>query len=672
MNLLLGVSDKVHLSKQRKLVETIRNEFLANPLECIPTRSVVYNSWMRCRKAGIDPSLKRSDTSFNDRDLKHTIKQATVYDFALPTLQELSMHMQQTHSIITLSDNQGKIIFLEGDRHVQRLAEKINFVLGSNWSEEIIGTNAIGTALQTSLPVQVFSAEHYCEGIHDWVCSSSPIRNPITKEVLGVLNVTGPWKEAHPHTLGIVMMAAQVIESRYYEDEILLREQLYNHYSALNNRYPQKGIIVLDDVTQLVKANRAAHNFFQQQFGKDIKSFWTDQTLLTKFRNGIQTIQESESKVYSEQFGLSMLMKEIYQNDKRIGFILTFELPVSKNSTTQSKGHLSWGEIVGNSGGIVAAVSDCKMAAKANVPVLILGESGSGKELFARAIHHSSSRQECPFLAVNCGAIPKELLASELFGYTSGTFTGANKSGKKGKFEEANSGTLFLDEIGEMPLEAQIYLLRVIQEQEVVRLGGSKPIPLNVRIIAATHRNLEKLVQQGLFRLDLYYRLNVVSVSIPALRYRRDDIPLLINHFLVRFGQKYAKTMLVLDKEVTDFLTNVYQWPGNIRELENTLEHAVLFCQSDIITLKDLPSGMQITLGHSYQTMTGSLPVTNSMETISSDKREELLKLLQEADGNLSAAARRLGVARTTLYRQLNKCGISTMRDFLRYSVYPH
>lgn len=302
-----------------------------------------------------------------------------------------------------------------------------------------------------------------------------------------------------------------------------------------------------------------------------------------------------------------------------------------------------------------------EMVADADVPVLLLGESGTGKERFARALHASSRRRDKPFLAINCGAIPKELVAAELFGYEPGTFTGGLKQGKKGKFEEANGGTLFLDEIGEMPLEFQVHLLRVLQEKEILRLGGSRPIPVDVRIIAATHRDLAQMVREGRFRADLFYRLNVVSVAIPPLRERRDDIPLLLEHFVKRFADKYNRSRPQLDPELEAFLVHRYDWPGNVRELENAVEHAVLFCTGGRIDISHFPPA----IAHAYHTDrqgqtrgSWSTQPAGTRDDRAAQERQRLLQVLSETGGNLSEAARRLGIARTTLYRKLKKLGL--------------
>lgn len=664
MNSHLAVFSSEGLVRQRKFLEETRNCFLYESHDCIPVRPIVYDSWVRCLQTGIDPRRKQTEVPLKAETMQEIIGGSELLKYSKATLEELLVHTLDTKYLLTLCDSKGRIIFLGGDRHIKRQAESINFVLGSNWSEEAIGTNAIGTSLKTGYPVQIFAAEHFCEGIHDWVCSSSPIRDPLTKKLLGVIDVTGFWKEAQAHTLGMTMMASKVIETKLNTLTVLTRSQLTANYSSIVLRYPQSGVVILDSDFNPVVANSNARSFVKQATGKDLEALWTERkfyTQLTLHHNSEQAKDEYE--VFIEQLGIPVLIQEIQLVNKRIGFVLIFQSSDRKPTPKCSIQTAPWNKIVGRSSQLLAAITKCNLVAQTNVPVLLVGESGTGKELFAKAIHQINDKRKGPFVAINCGAVPKELLASELFGYDPGTFTGAVKGGRKGKFEEAHQGTLFLDEIGEMPMGFQVHLLRILQEHEVVRLGGSAPIPIDVKIIAATHRNLDQLVQDGVFRSDCYYRLQVVSINIPPLRDRQDDIPFLIDHFLEHFAQKYNKPHLNLDQPVRDFLTHVYPWPGNVRELQNILEHALIFCPNSIITIDDLPFNIQkLALNHSLLD-SAKIPMTNAKNLTTSLKKEALLSLLHKTGGNLSEAARELGVARTTLYRHLEKNGVRKMQN---------
>lgn len=313
-------------------------------------------------------------------------------------------------------------------------------------------------------------------------------------------------------------------------------------------------------------------------------------------------------------------------------------------------------DIVGNDKRILSAkLLAQQVAHQADTKVLVTGESGTGKELFAHAIHNSSARSQSPFVRVNCAAIPENLLEAELFGYEDGAFTGAKKGGRLGKFELANNGTIFLDEIGEMPLAMQSKLLLVLQEREIERLGGESSIKLNVRVISATNRNLQNMVDKGLFRQDLYYRLNVVQIDVPALRHRKGDISILAEYFLRKLNRRLMTPISSISGEAIDIL-NRYTWPGNIRELENVMERAMSLASMEKAEL----------LGKRYFTflcnkMNFTCPVgTKSLKVITQEFEESILtRIMEETDFNKVQAAEYLGIDLSSLYRKLKKYGIA-------------
>ncbi|WP_457600034.1 nif-specific transcriptional activator NifA [Hydrogenivirga sp.] len=308
--------------------------------------------------------------------------------------------------------------------------------------------------------------------------------------------------------------------------------------------------------------------------------------------------------------------------------------------------------IVGRSREIMGVLELVHRVAPTNATVLLRGESGVGKEVFARAIHFLSPRADRPFVAVNCGAIPESLLEAELFGYEKGAFTGAYYS-RKGKFELANGGTLFLDEIGELPLHLQVKLLRAIQEKEIERLGGSKPIKVDVRIIAATNRDLERMVKEGKFREDLYYRLNVVPIFIPPLRGRREDIPVLAQHFLEKFKKEYNKEVSISPEVMDAFMR--YEWKGNVRELQNVIERMVILDTDGVLTEEDLPP--EIRKGSPRQTSRVEPPPVNG-ETIWDVEKKLIEKALEESGFIIKEAAKRLGMTPRQVSYRIQKYGI--------------
>lgn len=328
--------------------------------------------------------------------------------------------------------------------------------------------------------------------------------------------------------------------------------------------------------------------------------------------------------------------------------LLTNELNKSKGIlNARNKAYYTFDHLIGKNHAFLEVKNRAKKAAKGDSNVLILGESGTGKELFAQAIHNESWRSMGAFVKVNCAAIPVELIESELFGYEEGSFTGAKKGGKIGKFEVADGGTIFLDEIGELPLHMQVKLLRVLQEKEVEHVGGMGTIPVDVRIIAATNRNLKEMVAKNEFRLDLYYRLKVMEMTVPSLQERAEDIKILVSHFM----EKYQSLMKKRAKGISDHAINLlchYSWPGNIRELENTIERALnMVDEGELITPRHLPE--EITGSKEQPT------IRPLADVIEETERSTIFACLSMMDGNKSETAKRLGISRTSLYEKMNK-----------------
>ena len=318
---------------------------------------------------------------------------------------------------------------------------------------------------------------------------------------------------------------------------------------------------------------------------------------------------------------------------------------------SNSQAIYTFDKMVGRDKSFINTVEYAKKISDSRSAILILGESGTGKEIFAQAIHNYSSRRDMHFIAVNCGAMPSNLIESELFGYEEGAFTGAKKSGNIGKFEAADGGSIFLDEIGEMPLEMQVRLLRVIEEGVISRIGSSKQIPINFRIIAATNKDLEEEVKKGNFRKDLFYRLNVFPIYLPSLRERKDDIPILIDYYMNKICKKQNKSKRKIDKSLMQKFVN-YEWPGNIRELQNTIER--------MINTEDIPK--EILKQHKLDIIANA---SNSEAFIKSEdmkletvEKNHIIKVLKSFCGNVSLAADAMGIGRNTLYRKIKKYNI--------------
>ncbi|MCM3125593.1 MULTISPECIES: sigma 54-interacting transcriptional regulator [unclassified Mesobacillus] len=308
-------------------------------------------------------------------------------------------------------------------------------------------------------------------------------------------------------------------------------------------------------------------------------------------------------------------------------------------------------DILGESQQIVSLKEKVKMVSNSDISILIRGESGTGKELFAHSIHQLSSRSQKPFIKVNCGAIPENLLESELFGYEEGAFTGAKKGGKKGKFQLANGGTLFLDEIGDMPLSMQVKLLRALQDGEIEPIGSTKPVSVDVRIIAATNRPLENMIEEKRFREDLFYRINVVPFSVPPLRERAEDLNLLIAYFIEKVTNRLGKRIAGMERNVMEILKS-YSWPGNIRELQNVIEAAVHLTKGEQITLDSLPDYLQ------SQTAIYRFKNKKLKDIVEETEKWVLKQSLERNNDDKMLMGRELGISKSTLYEKLNKYGL--------------
>ncbi|MEC7227511.1 MAG: sigma 54-interacting transcriptional regulator, partial [Candidatus Latescibacterota bacterium] len=360
-------------------------------------------------------------------------------------------------------------------------------------------------------------------------------------------------------------------------------------------------------------------------------------------------------------------LQPVMNDEKRVvGAVLTFremgEVGRLVNRVIGVQRTYTFDDIIGTSSVIEKAKELARIAASTGSNILIEGETGTGKEVFAQAIHNASAFSEGPFLAVNCGAIPRDLIESELFGYVEGAFTGASKKGRLGKFELASGGTIFLDEIGELPTEVQVKLLRVLQEKSIVRVGADRTIPINCRLIAATNRSLMREVEEGRFRRDLLYRINVMKLEVPPLRDRQGDISLLAERFMRTFAERNGKVVTQIAPDVLRRL-DAYDWPGNVRELENALEHAIALVKNQTISLTDMPANVIETTPSR-----DGLHEELSFEQAKVNHHEAVLQLHLEAlraeAGDVSKAAERLGISRATLYRRLKEYGLARTSQY--------
>lgn len=381
---------------------------------------------------------------------------------------------------------------------------------------------------------------------------------------------------------------------------------------------------------------------------------------LNYFIGGRQLIISAAPIYYEDEFqGVIAIYRkgDIKSSEGKNTKILPFTMSETNNKVLQLNSYFK--EIITQNRKMQEILLVAQKAAKVSSTVLIRGESGTGKELVARAIHYSSQRKNKPFITVNCGAIPATLLESELFGHEQGSFTGAIKR-KIGKFEEANGGTIFLDEIGDMPIEMQVKLLRVLQEKEFQRVGGNETLQCDVRILSATHRNLEKLIVEEKFRQDLYYRINVITVELPSLKERNEDIELLCNHFIEKINAKVGSNIKGLSEEVKEAFFQ-YDWPGNVRELENLMERLMVLAEDEVIELYEVPSHISklYKVRRDFQDKDSLVNTGKDGEIYTLEEYErEIIKLALERFGSFNAAGKALGVTHKTIATKARKYNI--------------
>ncbi len=631
----------------------------------------IAESWIKCANSGVNPSNGKGRIILENNAFRELVeKNEAIINTAKPLMQNLYKFFQGSSFVVVLTDAHGYILELFGDHDRLQSAQKLNFLPGANWKEDDVGTNAIGTVLSLSTPIQVSGAEHFCQHHHCWTCSAAPIMDEYGK-VTAVLDISGPANASYSHTLGMVVAAAEAITmqlkmQRKNKELTLANKRLTSIFNTMS-----EGVILIDRTGIIHEVNPVAnrmldksneevvgHSFESILGGKtphiqrmlSISEPYSDVELLVPHRNGTSHCLISGEPITDEQ------------GNPGGGVIVMRPIKQVKSLVNRFSGHCTafqFNDIIGNSPKIREAVRIASLTAVSMSNVLLQGESGTGKELFAQAIHHGSARRGGPYIALNCGAIPRELIGSELFGYEGGAFTGARREGRPGKFELASGGTLFLDEIGDMPLEHQVALLRVIQDRAITRIGSSRVIPTDVRLICASNKDLAREVERGAFRQDLYYRLNVISITVPTLRERGEDIILLFNHFLDAIGKKQGLQFAV-EPEVLDFLPR-YHWPGNVRELHNLVERAASLVEGNTICLHHFPPELfrlqqtpQLQPAAEFCRKSNIVSLREqARQQVEQNERKSIVCLLNECGGNITAVAKRLQIARSTVYRKM-------------------
>lgn len=642
--------------QDKKIIRETKKQLLKNGyLSEGSIRDIIMRSWKRSFDNNVDFYQRKASIILSPQDFAKKIKEnKSLFDISRPVMIDLHKFVEGSGFVIALTDSEGYILEILGDKGVIDDAAQGNLIAGSLWSENTMGTCGVGTALVEKVPLQVIADEHFCLLARRWTCYASPIFDA-GKNVIGSIGMAARNELSHLHSLGMVVAAAKAIEKQLILNETLNSYKITNQFLTTIMDSMNDGLITIDYQGKITHLNRSMAKILQV-IPSDVIGI-----SIEELTNGIN--EHFTKLIYSEDEVIDQEVEVNLKHGKQAHLIFSSiniiaptgnagrVIIVSEQKRIRRVAqHLagvtakvSFEDLIGNSQLFRETLEIAERAAYANSNILILGESGTGKDILAQAIHNQSDRAEEPFVAVNCAALPRDLIASELFGYSEGAFTGARKDGNAGKFELAEGGTIFLDEIGDMPLVLQTNLLRVIESKSLMRVGGNKIIPVNVRIISATNKDLPEEVEKGNFRKDLYYRLNILIVKIPPLRERPEDIPVLLDHFIKKMAKQFGMPPLKISFSVGERL-NRYHWPGNVRQLQNLVERAYNTGKGTMI----LPEIDNVNLPE----------IKHSNSCLKNIEVDLIKSLLNQDEKNIAEIARSLGVARSTVYRKMKKHSI--------------
>lgn len=624
---------------------------------------LIENSHKRSEDYGIEKDSNHSKMILHGDELRKALElNKELIEISKPYIDMVVESVEDRDFIIILTDNNGCILYIKGANEIKDELGKLNLKIGAYMDEKNIGTNAMGTAIKENRCIQITAKEHYVNIFQSLTCSAAPIHNS-KGEIIGTLNLTGKSNMKHPHTLGLVIFGVTAIENELYRIKAnYILNQTYNYMKTVIENV-DKGIMIVDTHGKIININELGlnildkrnHNLINEDINHIIPNF---QNVVDRISKNNKPITKEIKLSHASKYKTEVIFKGIKHNEKIIGIVATLTRLKEENKGNNFTGaFFTFNDIIGESDAIKNVITNCKIIANSPSTVLIQGESGTGKEVLAQSIHNYSLRKNNKFIAINCGAIPANIIESELFGYEDGTFTGGKKGGRIGKIELANGGTLFLDEIGEMPLDMQVKLLRVLQEGRVTRLGGGKEISVDMRVIAATNKDLKKEVKRGKFREDLYYRLCVIPIKLPPLKERKGDITKLIEYFLNMKSIKLDKDIPVISNELYNKLLG-YNWPGNIRQLENSIENIVNLngeLSVDIIDEYEEKVSTNLTIDNKEILEENIKEKSFNLEEI---EKRTIINAIDSNKHNMTKTAKALGISRNTLYLKIKKYNI--------------
>ena len=605
-------------------------------------------SWERSQAFGLTPTGRVQGAPHASAaqlaralDLRHEL-----VSHAQPVMAYLVDLTRDAGSMVILADSNGMLLQALGDSSFVDRAERVALRPGATWHEQWRGTNAIGTALAEGSAVVVHAGEHYLSRNAFLTCTAAPITDSAGR-VLGVLDISGDHRGYHRHTLALVRSGVRMIEQRLFDTRHAGGLRLRLHPQPHGIGTVAQGLLALSGDGWLIGADAAALEMLR--LGRDAVGACTLDTVLSldlaTLHAWARRPGPAPRACRLRDGSVLWAQVELGQSVQAGPSVPVTPVP-SPVAATDDLARLDTGDAA-----LQAAIARVRRVIDKPIAVLLQGESGVGKEVFAKAMHASGARRTGPFVAVNCAALPEHLIEAELFGYRAGAFTGASRDGAPGRIREADGGTLFLDEIGDMPLALQARLLRVLQERQVLPLGGGKPVAVDFRLICATHRQLRAEMDAGRFREDLYYRLNGLTMRLPPLRERQDLVPLIER--MLRELQPGRE--LTLSPDLMQAAAR-YRWPGNLRQLNNVLRTACALVDDGEawIDWPHLPDDVAEDLrGSPAVAMQAELP-----DDLRAQAERTVRQVIESSRGNLSEAARRLGVSRNTLYRKMDDLGL--------------
>ena len=642
------------------------NEFVYNQVVLPEVSPYIARSWKRCW-ARLNP---HRSVEFKKLGADHLLSaQVAGFDFislARPIVEDIYQFLQGSDTAIILTNSAGYLLDMIGDAEMLQVLDSHGIGIGTLLSEGEMGTNAFALSIQERTPLRVAGAEHYLEQFHDLAEAAAPVFD-LSGRPIGTLGLVNFFYRHHAHTLGLVVAGARAIEGQHQADYFLAEQN--NQVAQLNAivEASSDGMLVINEHGVVMHVNEAATRITglsrQGILGRKINELVSYPGFIDEAVSRRERLTDVEISLGFHNRSVTCIVSLNYVlNNRAIRWViitLRQEKEVRELVQQQVGAHapLTLEDIPGDSLAIRRIQRFVNIAAPAKASILIRGESGTGKNVLASAIHNASPHREGPFLIIGCTSIPHEWVISELLGYEEG-FDPKKPGGRPSKFELANGGTLFFQNIDDLPLEAQAILINVLDLGIVQRLGSDRPIEIDVRIIASTTANIEKMIAQGNFRADLYYRLGVFEITLPPLRERMRDIPVLTDRILARISRQLSRP-IVLEPGSRELLLK-YHWPGNVRELEAVLGRAAVQSgPTGVIGPILLPSYIQNTGGLLHDELVSRVDPLYKVE------RDVILQAAQACRGNVSEMAKVLGIGRTTVWRRLKEMKIEL--DEYRY-----